>query len=152
MFRRLLLALSLAALSLAATVASVPSAHAATEVCAPIPPNLTTAWAEGTWDVKQDGKDWFTVHIARAQFGVTVDILRFSDTSWRPLKVPSVCNGPRQTMVLVADDTETAEELRITLGAAPGGRLTGTVAGTGLSAPVGITATRHDLAAGLVGG
>lgn len=146
MFRRLLLALSLAV-----TAASVPPAHAAAEACAPIPPNLTTAWAEGTWDVKQGDKNWFTVHIARAQFGVTVDILRFSDTSWRPLKVPTVCNGPRQTMVLVANDTETSEELLITLGAAPEGRLTGTVAGTGFKVPVGVTATRHDLA-GSTGG
>ncbi|MDP2311872.1 MAG: hypothetical protein Q8P41_03140 [Pseudomonadota bacterium] len=131
------------------SVASLSAAHASAEACPPIPPTLSTAWSEGTWDVKQGDKDWFTVHITRAQFGVLVDILRYSDTSWRPLKVPAVCNGPRQTMVLVTSDTETAEELRITLGAAEGGVLVGTVAGSSLPAPVRVTATKHDLARGV---
>lgn len=108
--------------------------------CPQVAPSQTTAWAEGTWDVKQGDKDWFTVLVRRAQFGVMVDILRYSDTSWRPLRVVSVCDAPRQTLVFVANDVETKEELRIALGAAPGGGLVGTVSGGDLPAPVGVTA------------
>ncbi len=144
MFGRLLLALTLSA-------PLVATARAETTACPPIPQSQTTAWAEGTWDVKQGDKDWFTVHIARAQFGVVVDVLHLSDTSWRPLRVRAVCDAPRQTMVLVATDVETAEELRITLGAAPGG-LVGSVSGAGLAAPVAVTARRFDVARKSVGG
>lgn len=140
MFGRLLLALTLSA-------PLVATARAEAAACPTVPPSQTTAWAEGTWDVKQGDKDWFTVHISRAQFGVGVEILRLSDTSWRPLRVDKVCDAPRQSLVLVATDVETAEELRITLGAAPGG-LVGSVSGGGFPAPVAVTAKRYDVARG----
>lgn len=146
MIRTLLFALALSTVvtpAWASTRAGPP--ESGVETCAPIPSTLTPAWAEGTWDVKQGDKNWFTLHISSAPLGVKIDLLRLSDTSWHPLKVPSLCSGPLQTMVLFANDTETAEHLRITLGAAPGDRLTGTVAGTSAGQLVGVTATRHDL-------